>query len=54
MQNKEFISVVVTTDLWIWRIELLPARQKGREKSLLNKYLYEIHLPVPVATRSKA
>jgi hypothetical protein len=32
MQNKEFISVAERTDLWIWRIELLPARWKAEGK----------------------
>lgn len=32
MQNKEFISVAETTDLWIWRIERLPVRRKGEEE----------------------
>jgi len=48
MQNKEFISVAETTDLKIWRIELLPVRRKGRGKRLINKYLYEIHLAYEV------
>jgi len=48
VQNKEFISFAETTDLWIWRIELLPVRRKERGKSLLDKHLYEIHLAYEV------
>jgi hypothetical protein len=48
MQNKEFISFAETTDLWIWRTELLPVRRKDRGKSLLDKYLYEIRVAYEV------